>query len=309
MTEPTKSEIFAFIFNPKNRSRIKAAHVEACYKLDAAYSLANCPYIVAESIQTSENPNSLEDFNSTSDYDFNNRSISEIFSYDELPLLLNEQVSVQLASGATDAEHGLRSFLPETGPTYILRQGNENRVSIGTLWWKPEGEPQHDWFYQPGHYGISYDDTPPEEWLQITKGPVFTFNDPSSYDAGDVDFIVGTAASPIEFLHKQVWAGFSPDDERDYDPQQESYQNSIDDLIRSIIGNCVPRDFTLCQISRFFKDQTAPIVSITYRYKVAGKFVNPRRVYKPEAKQSGTMSPAEITVKSSTGEKVRLKLY
>ncbi len=304
-----KSEIFAFIFNPKNRSRIKAAHVEACYKLDAAYSLANCPYIVAESIQTSENPNSLEDFNSTSEFDFNNRSINEIFSYDKLPLLLNEQVSVQLASGATDAEHGLRSFLPETGPAYILRQGDENRVSIGTLWWKPEGEPQHDWFYQPGQYGVSYDDTPPEESLQITKGPVFTFNDPNSYDAGEVDFIVGTAASPIEFLHKQVWAGFSPDDERDYDPQQESYQNSIDDLIRSIIGNCVPRDFTLYQISRFFKDPTAPIISITYRYKIGGKFVNPRRVYKPEAKHSGTLSPAEITVKSATGEKVRLKLY
>lgn len=304
-----KSEIFAFIFNPKNRSRIKAAHVEACYKLDAAYSLANCPYIVAESIQTSENPNSLEDFNSTSDYDFNNRSINEIFSYDELPLLLNEQVSVHLTQGAIDAEYGLRSFLAETGPVYILRQGDENRVSIGTLCWKPEGEPQHDWFYQPGHYGISYDDKPPAEWLQITKGPVFTFNDTSNYDTGDVDFIVGTAANPIDFLHNQVWAAFSPDDERDYDPQQESYQNSIDDLIRSIIGNCVPRDFTLYQISRFFKDPTAPIISITYRYKVAGKFVNPRRVYKPEAKESGTMSPAEITVKSSTGEKVRLKLY
>ncbi len=304
-----KAEILAFIFNPKNRSRIKAAHVEACYKLDAAYSLANCPYIVAESIQTSENPNSLEDFNSTSEFDFNNRSINEIFSYDKLPLLLNEQVSVQLASGATDAEHGLRSFLPETGPAYILIQGDENRVSIGTLWWKPEGEPQHDWFYQPGQYGVSYDDAPPEEWLQITKGPVFTFNDPNSYDAGEVDFIVGTAASPIEFLHKQVWAGFSPDDERDYDPQQESYQNSIDDLIRSIIGNCVPRDFALYQISRFFKDQTTPIVSITYHYKIAGKFVNPRKIYKPDAKQSGTPSPSEITVKSAAGEKIRLKLY
>jgi hypothetical protein len=304
-----KSEIFAFIFNPKNRSRIKAAHVEACYKLDASYSLANCPYIVAESIQTSENPNSLEDFNSTSDYDFNNRSISEIFSYDELPLLLSEQVSVHLTQGAIDAEYGLRSFLAETGPVYILRQGDENRASIGTLCWKPEGEPQHDWFYQPGHYGISYDDKPPAEWLQITKGPVFTFNDPSNYDAGEVDFIVGTANNPIDFFHNQVWAGFSADDERDYDPQQESYQSSIDDLIRSIIGNCVPRDFTLYQISRFFKDPTAPIISITYRYKIAGKFVNPRKIYKPDAKQSGTPSPSEITVKSAAGEKARLKLY
>lgn len=304
-----KAEIFAYVFNPRNRSRIKAAHVEACYKLDAAYSLTNSPYIVAESIQTSENPNSLEDFNSTSDYDFNNRSINEIFSYEEAPLLLNEQVSVHLASGTFDAEYGLRSFVAETGPAYILRHGDESRVSIGTLCWKPEGEPKHDWFYQPGQYGISYNDQPPMEWIEITKGPVFTFNDTSNYDAADIDFTVGIASNPIEFLHNQVWAGFSPDDERDYDPQQESYQNSVQDLIRAIIGNCVPRDFTLYQISRFLKDQAAPIISITYRYKVGNRFVSAKKLYQPDSNQIGAPNPAEITVKSAAGEKVRLKLH
>jgi len=302
-----KSEIFAFVFDPKNRAHIKTAHVEACYKLDPSYSLANCPYIVAESIQTSENPNSLEDFNSTSDYDFNNRSINKIFAYDEQPLLLNEYVSVHLKDGAVDAEYGLRSFLSEIGPAYVLQHGDENRLSIGTLCWKPEGEPQHDWFYQPGTYAIAFGT--PTEWLPITKGPVFTFNDTSNYDAHDIDFIVGTAANPIDFLHNQVWAAFSPDDERDYDPQQESYQNSIEELIRAIIGNCVPRDFTLYQISRFFKDQEAPMISITYRYKVGNRFVSARTLYQPDSNQAGAASPAEITVKSAAGEKVRLKLY
>ena len=304
-----KAEIFAYVFNPKNRSRIKVAHVEACYKLDATYSLTNCPYIVAESLQTSENPNSLEDFDSASDYDFNNRSINEIFSYDEPPLLLNEQVSVHLAAEPFDAEYGLRSFLAETGPAYVLRHGDETRLSIGTLCWKPEGEPKHDWFYLPGHYGISYRDQPPTEWIEITKGPVFTFHDTSNYDAADIDFTVGIAGNPIDFLHNQVWAAFSPDDERDYDPQQESYQNSIQDLIRTIIGNCVPLDFTLYQISRFLKDQAAPIVSITYHYKVGNRFVSAQKLYQPDSKQTGAPSPAEITVKSATGEKVRLKLY
>ena len=155
----------------------------------------------------------------------------------------------------------------------------------------------------------SYGDNPPTEWLQITKGPVFTFNDTSNYDANDIDFIVGTAASPIDFLHNQVWAAFSPDDERDYDPQQESYQNSIQDIIRAIIGNCVPRDFTLYQVSRFFKDQAAPIVSITYHYKIGNRFVSARKLYQPDSNQAGAPSPAEITVKSAAGEKVRLKLY
>lgn len=304
-----KAEIFAYVFNPKNRSRIKAAHVEACYKLDPAYSLANCPYIVAESIQTSENPNSLQDFNSTSDYDFNNRSINQIFSYDEVPLLLNEKVSLHLGAGAIDAEYGLRSFLTETGPAYILRHGDESRLPIGTLCWKPEGEPKHDWFYKPGHYGISYDDQPPTSWIEITKGPIFTFNDTSNYDAADIDFTVGVAGNPIDFLHNQVWAGFSPNDERDYDPQQESYQNSIEELIRAIIGNCVPRDFTLYQISRFLKDQTAPIVSITYHYRIGNRFVSAQKLYQPDSEQACSPSPTEITVKSATGEKVRLKLY
>ncbi len=303
-----KAEIFAFVFDPKNRSRIKPAHVEGCYKLDEAYSIANCPYIVAESIQTTDNPNSFEDFNATSDFDFNNRSINEIFAYDQLPLLLNEQVSVQLPSGISEAEYGLRSFLPETGPAYTLRYGDQARITIGTLWWRPKGKPKHDWFYQPGEYGISYqEDTPPENWSPITKSPVFVFTETSSYDAAEVDFVVGTNADPVDFLRNQAWAGFSANDENDYDPQQESYQNSLDDLIRAIIGKCVPKDFTLYDISRFLKDPAAPIVEIKYHYKSDGKFVNPRRTYR--AKRAGAMKPAEITVKTCTGEKIRLKLY
>jgi len=305
-----KAQIFSFVFDRNNRSKIKAAHVEGCYKLDKDYSIANCPYIVAESIQTDYNPNSFEDFNATSDFHFNNRSIDEIFPYDELPLLLTENVSVQLSSGTSEAEHGLRSFLRETGPAYILRYGDEIRVAIGTLWWRPKGQPKHDWFYQPGDYGISYQDaTPPDNWSPITNSPVFVFTETSSYDAAEVDFVVGTTDDPVNFLRNEAWAGFSANDENDYDPQQESYQNSLNDLIRTIIGKCVPRDFKLYDISRFLKDSAAPIVEVKYHYKTAGKFVNPRRAYKPKSKDTAAMSPAEITVKTATGKKVRLKLY
>ena len=107
----------------------------------------------------------------------------------------------------------------------------------------------------------------------------------------------------------EAWAGFSPNDDNDYDPQQESYQNSLDYLIRAIIGKCVPKDFTVYDISRFLKDPTAPIVEIKYHYKTGGKFVNPRRAYKPKSKNTTALIPAEITVKTATGEKVRLKLY
>jgi hypothetical protein len=38
-----KAEIFNFVFDPSNRRKIKAAHVEGCYKLDTAYSIATSP--------------------------------------------------------------------------------------------------------------------------------------------------------------------------------------------------------------------------------------------------------------------------
>jgi hypothetical protein len=303
-----KEQIFKFIFDPANRKRISAAHVEACYKLDEAYATANSPYFVAESVETNDSYSSLEEFNGTAD--FSPATTIKLFTYDNQPLLLNAGVTVQLSTGTTEAEYGLHSFLAETGPLHTLRCGNATRTTIGTLWWKPEGKPIHDWFYNPGVYGISYnDDNPPDKWKPIANAPVFAFSDPSSYDAGEVDFIVGSTA-PLDFLNNQVWAGFSYNDEHDYDPQEESFRDSVDHIIRTIIGNCVPRDFKLHQLSQFLKDPSAPIMSVVYHFAIAGKFVNPRRIYKPSKKNTGgAMSPSEITVKSATGEKVRLKLY
>jgi len=301
-----KAEIFNFVFDLKNRSSIKPTHVEGCYKLDAAYSLANSPYFVAESIQTIDHPNSFEQFNATDEFDC--PPVFNIFTYDEVLLLLDDQVTVQLPSGTSDAEHGLQSFLPETGPGYKLSSGDETRLAIGKLWWKPREEPRHDWFYAPGEYGISYQEgIPPESWSPITTSPVFVFNDTSSFDAAEVDFVVGTNGDPLEFLRNEAWAAFSPHDDEPYDPQQEYYQESLDFLIRDIIGKCVPKDFKLYQISRFLKNPAAPIVGIKYHFKRDGKFINPRRAYKPN--QCGTLNPAEITVKTSTGERIRLKLY
>lgn len=304
-----KAQIFNFVFDPKNRKRIKAAHVEACYKLDNEYATANSPYLVAESVEANESFNSLEEFNGTAD--FSPETAVELFTYDNPPLLLNDGVTIQLSTGITDAEYGLHSFLPETGPFYTLRCGDGSRLNIGTLWWKPEGTPIHDSFYNPGTFGISYvDDNPPDDWKTITTTPVFAFDNPNGYDAAEVNFIVGSTA-PLDFLKDQVWAGFSINEEdTNTDAQEESYRDSVDHIIRSIIGNCVPRNFNLYQVSQFLKDPSAPIISVVYHYKIAGKFVNPRRAYKPSKQNTGgAMSPSEITVKSATGEKVRLKLY
>jgi hypothetical protein len=310
LIEFIKDKLFTFIFNPENRYRIKPAHIRACYKIDASYSITNCPYIIAESVKTNPTPDSFQDFNSTSEYLYSKNSFEELFTYDKLPQLLHEHVIIELPDKRSEAEHGLRSFLRETGPAHFFRLGDESRVTIGTLWWRPTGDPKHECFYQPGQCGISYQsETPPTTWTAITTTPVFVFNDTSSYDAWEVDFIVGTSDDPVNFYRTEAWAGYSPHDESDHDPQAESYGESLDDIIRSLIGKCVPKDFKLHEIGKFLKDPSAPIVSITYHYKIAGKFVNPRKAYKPNSKGGAAMPPAEVTVKTSTGERIRLKLY
>jgi hypothetical protein len=310
LIEFIKKELFKFIFNPANRFRIRPAHIRACHKIDASYSMAHSPYIIAEPVKTNDNPDSFEDFNSTSDF-YRGKSFEELFTYDKLPQLLHEPVIVELPDKRCEAEHGLQSFLHATGPAHFFQLGDTSRVTIGTLWWRPKGAPKHECFYQPGEYGISYDaENPPTAWTAITTTtPVFVFNDTSSYDACEVDFIVGTTNDPLDFYRNDAWAGYSPHDESPHEPQEESYRESLDFIIRSIIGKCVPQEFKLYEIRRFLKDSSAPIVEIKYHFKTGNKFVNPRKAYKPNSKGVGAMSPAEITVKTSTGEKIRLKLY
>jgi hypothetical protein len=254
-----KEQIFDFIFDEKNRAKIKPAHVEACFRLDNARATTNCPYIVVEDIQTNESPNSLEDLNSSGD--LNHPNTRTLFTYDDAPLLLNEGVSIQRSTKVEEAL--LRTAIPSPG----------DRARLYTAIWRPN----------QAEYRKSLVETrrrsptqlvlqtrrlrhllrgPPTEWMPITKTPVFAFTESSSYDACDVDFTVGTD-DIMGFLDNQVWAGFSANDENDYDPQEESYHNSVSDIIRSIIGNCVPHDYTRCDLSRFLKDQTAPIIAVT----------------------------------------------
>jgi len=139
----------------------------------------------------------------------------------------------------------------------------------------------------------------------VNQLPVFAFNDSSSYDASDVDFTVGTDDMRDSSITKS--GPFSANDENDYDPQEESYRNSVSDIIRSIIGNCVPHDYTRYDLSRFLKDQTAPS-SPYLHYKHEGKFVNPKKIYHPTNQTWAPLHRQKITVKHSYRGKVRLKL-
>jgi len=289
-----KDQVFAFIANTQNRGRITAAIVEECFSFDSERAKTTLPYITTRPILPINNPSSIDDCEQVGELEF--------FTYDEAPLLLEQEVNVVQNQETHTAEYGLSSFAPLLKNPHIVRYGDTSRLQVGRLYWKPGKLTTKPWFHQPGVFGISFvSEQPPAQWKRVTKGPVFTFTEASSYCVSDVDFVVGTTGDPIDFLHNEAWAAFSPSDESDYDPQQIDFEESVDEVIRSIIGKCVPRDFKIHDITHFLKDKTALVTQI--------KFVYPKGTLTRAGKIKTHNPPSHITAVSNNNQRVRLRLY
>lgn len=294
MIEPTKDQIFKFVLDPANRSKIKPVHVEECFRTDEKRALTESPYIVTQSILPLDNPSSFDDCEQVGK--------PELFTYNEAPTLLNETVAVLQKDQIQHAEYGLSSFVPLLKRPHKLRYGDSDRLRIGQLWWKTGRKSQAPWFFKPGEFGISFiNDGKPKRWKAVTKTPVFTFTDTGCYSVEDVDFTVGTL-DPMSFLKDQVWCGFCPSDDYDHEPQEADFRESVDNVIRSLIGKCVPRHFQLYDLTKFLKNENTLVTRITYNYP-KGTLGRNARVNSPNA------LPSAITLHSSDNHKVRLRLY
>ena len=71
---------------------------------------------------------------------------------------------------------------------------------------------------------------------------------------------------------------------------QASYEESIDRVLRGVIGNCVPVRFTVHDLQSFMPTKDARIQKVRYHYDGRG------------------VSPQEITAINAKGEEVRLRL-
>lgn len=79
-----KNALFTFIFDIKNRARIRPQHVASCFQLDSRRSLSESPYIVATELQLNPNPNSFDDY-AASPESMDQPKTSALFTYDEAP--------------------------------------------------------------------------------------------------------------------------------------------------------------------------------------------------------------------------------
>lgn len=293
-----QDEIFRFMCDPANRAKLQPKFIDACYSLNKDRARKELPYITARPIPALESTSSFEDYSTEGVGD------AAIFTYDDAPLLLENQVNLLINDKLDVCQYGLRSFVPQLANPYELDHGDESRLQIAELCWKPGPKTTDPWFFQQGEYGISYEaGKPPATWEKVTAEPVFTFNETCCGDIDYVDFTVGTT-NPIDFLQNEVWVAFSPSDDVDansYETQEDGFRDSVESLIRTLLGRCVPRDFRLYDLEQFIKENEA-VAQVTYRYK------------RGTLKKDGTVrnhvrSPAGLTLLTSTGRKINLKFY
>lgn len=276
-------EIFGFVFDTNNRTQVKPAYIAACFRMDGERARLESPYIVAAELLPLDNPSSLEDLDCTGDY--------ELFTYDSVPRLLAEGVTVLDREGQKrEDEHGLSSFIKLVGKCYVFKHGDPSRLKVESLWWKP-GRHVRKFLHEPGEWGVGVGDLTPAVWHPVEQEePVFSFNDASNWEVDAVDWTVATT-DIVAFLRNESWAGFDQEsDEHNYEELQASYEESIDRVLREVIGNCVPVRFTVHDLQSFMPPKDARIQKVRYHY------------------DGQAVSPQEITAVNAKGEEVRLRL-
>lgn len=200
-------------------------------------------------------------------------------------------------------EYGLASFVPVlraagTVP-YKLIAGNAERLTIHLLYWQP-GKARADEFNELGQYGCGTYEAAPTAWHAVTGvTSVFCFADASSYDATEIHWNVGTT-DPLDFLSKEVWFGFCPNDDEDQDPQEDQFRDTVNAWKRRLIGDCVPRTFAFFDVQRLMPTKASPIVSI--------KYVLPRKK-RGVARDQDTRLPTAIIARHAVGERKQFTLY
>ncbi|MGH9941016.1 MAG: hypothetical protein ACRD9R_01500 [Pyrinomonadaceae bacterium] len=251
--------------------------------MDTERARHDSPYLVAAELLPVENPSSLEDLDCWGE--------SELFTYDAVPRLFEEGVIVLREDRETvENEHGLSSFIRMVGKCHTLKHGDRARLEVERLWWRP-GKLIRNFFHEPGEWGIATAaDSRPTEWRAVNKLPVFTFTDASNWEVDAIDWTVGTR-DIVAFLRGKAWAGFDPEsDEHDRDEMQLCFDESIDRLLREIIGNCVPVKFNIYELQAFMPTKEAHIREVRYHY--------------PDEKHT---APHEVTATNARGEEVRLR--
>lgn len=278
--------VFAYLRDPANRDQLHASWVRAAYNHDETRACREFPFFVAKSCEAASTLEQLEDLAI--------HGCSRIWDYDSAPLVIDpERLLVVIGEQRETYVYGLATVLPMLDQPYELICGDRSRVQTAVVWWCPGASltspcQRHD-FRAAGEWGLGTDEIAPDIWCPVTC-PVIALQEGDCCDVRSVSFLIGNCP-PEEFYGELAWAGFAPDEDDPYDPQHDDYATSCDDLMRKMIGDCVPVHFTLAHIQAWMADRLARIETLTYCYVV------------------GATQPFAIEVVNAVGERKRLRCY
>jgi len=256
-----KDRVFRFVCLETPSPRVE--HVDLLYRLDRGRAERECPWaLVRPRRGLPPQPNSSIEQAIESYYDLEELTVGHdrVVRKADLGrlLVLAEEVVVLLpgthsafkdASGELPPDatpdprpftfaHGLPSFLAALGiEAYMPKLGAD---ASAVLWWRP-GQPANEWYTTDlGSWGIGTQDEPPDEWKPVPVGStLYVHDDIESWSIDYVLFFVGTASQDAFVSWLQHYARVLWYLDEDGDNSEESFDESVDDLIRSLLGNTV----------------------------------------------------------------------
>lgn len=276
-------ELSNYLFDPLNEAFIQPSWVHDYYLFAPSDAEQVSPYFVARKWPNGMKVESVDDMGPEENL--------ILLRYTDQPRIINSEIMIQHGSDNKGQvyRYGIPSFIPMIGTSYECLCGNRDRLTIQTIWWNP-GDRRADSFNEPGIWGLSTNANPPEIWSEVTRAPVYGFNDADCWEVGAVDFMVG-CTDPLAFYRHEAWAGFDQHHEdHSYDEICESYDESRMVYIRQLMGNCISPDCNLFDIQRHMENKSSRIISIHYHYT------------------DGYILPSAITARNEVGQEKKLSL-
>jgi hypothetical protein len=239
-----------------NTTFATAKNIKAFYQLAKLFpqlvDVDRCPYFVARQYESFTG----EDFG-----DLDTCDEETVLLYENAPLLVEPQVVIVEGNRRQSLDYGISnfiSFLERSAYQFVC--GVKNNLEILQIFWQPgeaiaETNQKLGYYFQPfhqrGNWAIVKKNEEP--YWQPVEGDVFLFDRP---DGNDIEFVENLhigCENPVRAIEQMGMACFDGEYEN---ACQEEYRRSVDRIIRTLMGNAIPRTFNYCTLVDFVAKQT-----------------------------------------------------
>jgi hypothetical protein len=211
-----------------------------------------CPYFVARQYQSF-----------TGEYfeDLDTCGEETVLLYKNTPFLVEPQVVIIWVDRRQSLDYGISNFINFIErPAYRFVCGVENKLASSQIFWQPgaamaETNRKLGYYFQPfyqrGSWAIANENEEPH-W-QPVEGDVFLFDRPDGNDIEEVENLHIGCENPVRAIEQMGMVCFDGEYEN---ASEQEYRRSVDCIIRTLMGNAIPRTFNYCILVDFVAKQT-----------------------------------------------------